>query len=248
MPPCFVPATVPQPALLTGIYLDTIPGTKGAHLTAGDSLGQAIPLHQVHHMAIGPGLTDTNKLRHPLVGRGAREPRPTDPNAPGPDRALLHLTMKPTAQPPTALEGEAHFIVEGLTKDVITLVANTVAADTDTWDDAVGHPTARKDRNQEKEDTLTPELMDQPLQLRSLTGPSQQRMPRIGLKVTDWTVLDHTPDDPTVTLMCHQHTWWVAQWDGKGTATSIQSHKPETRMATPLDSGPALFDAILTPT
>ena len=196
----------PQPAPLPGIYLNTIPGTKGVHLTAGDTLGKVLPVHQVHNMAIGPRLTDTNKPRHPLAGRGAREPRPTDPNAPGPDRAHLHLTMKPTTQFPTALEGEAHLIVEGLTEDVITLAANTLAAVTDSRDDTVGHPAAHKDRIQEKEDTLTPELMDQLLQLRSLTGPPEQRMPRIGLKVTDWTVPDRTPDTPTVTLMCHQHT------------------------------------------
>ena len=76
--------------------------------------------------------------------------------------------------------------------------------------------------------------MDQLLQLRSLTGPQQQRMPRVGLKVTDWTVLDSTPDAPTITLLCHQHTWWVAKWDGKGTATRVQTHTPETRAATPL--------------
>ena len=99
-------------------------------------------------MAMGPQLTDTNNPRHPLAGRGAREPRPTDPNAPGRERALLHLTMKPTAQLPTALEGETHLIVEVLTEDVITLVINTLAAVTHTWDDAVGQPTTRKDRNQ----------------------------------------------------------------------------------------------------
>ena len=43
--------------------------------------------------------------------------------------------------------------MDGLTDDVITLVANTLAAVTDTWEDAVGHPTERKDRVQEREDT-----------------------------------------------------------------------------------------------
>ena len=68
---------------------------------------------------------------------------------------------------------------------VITLAANTLAAVTDTWDDAVGHPAASKDRIQAKEDALTPELMDQLLQLRSLHSPTEQSMSRIGLKVTD---------------------------------------------------------------
>ena len=39
------------------------------------------------------------------------------------------------------------------------------------------------------------------------------------------------------TLMCHQHTWCVAQWDGKGTVTRLQTHTPETRTATPLAPG-----------
>ena len=82
-------------------------------------------------MALGPRLPNADKPRNPLAGRGAREPRPVDPNAPGPDRALLHLTMKHTAQLPTTLAGEKYFIVEGLTEDVITLAANNLAATTD---------------------------------------------------------------------------------------------------------------------
>ena len=54
-------------------------------------------------MALGPRLPNADKPRNPLAGRGAREPRPVDPNAPGPDTALLHLTMKHTAQLPTTL-------------------------------------------------------------------------------------------------------------------------------------------------
>ena len=34
--------------------------------------------------------------------------------------ALLHVTMKHTAQLPTTLAGEKHLIVEGLTDDIIT--------------------------------------------------------------------------------------------------------------------------------
>ena len=79
--------------------------------------------------------------------------------------------------------------------------------------------------------------MDQLLQLRSLTGPPERRVPRIGLKVTTLTIVNHTPDTPTVTLMCHQHTWWVAQWDGKGTATRVQMQEPEMQTATPLALG-----------
>ena len=79
-------------------------------------------------MALGPQLPNADKPRNPLAGRGARKPRPVDPNAPGPDRALLHLTIKHTAQLPTTLAGEKYFIVEGLTDDVITLAANTLAA------------------------------------------------------------------------------------------------------------------------
>ena len=136
----------PQPAPLPSIYLNTVTGAKGVYLTAGDTTGQAVPLDRVHHMAMGPRLPNIDKPRHPLARHGARDPRPADPNAPGPNRALLHLTMKHTAQLPTTLAGEKHFIVEGLTDDVITLAANTLAATTDAWDDAVGHPTARKDR------------------------------------------------------------------------------------------------------
>ena len=73
----------PQPALLLGIYLNTTPGTTGVHLTERETLGQAIPLHQVQNMAMWPRLLDTNKPRPALAGRRAREPGPTDPNAPG---------------------------------------------------------------------------------------------------------------------------------------------------------------------
>ena len=149
---------------------------------AGDTLSQAIPLHQIQHMVMGPQLPDTKKPRHPIAGRWARDPRPKDPNAPGPDRALLHLTRKPTAQLPPNLEGEQHFIVEGLEDDVITLAANTLAAVMDTRDDAAGHPTERKDRIQEEKDTLAPELMDH---LVHLNSSPEQYVHRIVLKVMD---------------------------------------------------------------
>ena len=121
-------------------------------------------------------------------------------------------------------------IVEGLTDDIITLAANTLAAVTDTWDDAMGRPTERKDNIQEKEDTLEPELMDHLVQL---TSPPEQYVQRIVLKVPDWTVLDGTPDTPAVTLTCHQHTWLVAQWDGNCAATRVHAYTPETPTATP---------------
>ena len=157
-------------------------------------------------MALGPRLPNTDKPRHPLARHGTRDPRPVDPNAPGPDRALLHLTMKHTAQLPTTLAGEKYFIVEGLTNDVITLAANTLAATTDAWDVAVGHPTARKDRVQVTEDTLTPDLMNH---LVTLTSPPEQHNRKTeGPKVTDWTAFIYRPPDtPTVTLTCRQHTW-----------------------------------------
>ena len=136
-------------------------------LTAGDTAGQAIPLGRVHHMAMGPRLSNTDKPRHPLATCGARYLRPADPNAPGPNRALLHLTMKHMTQLPATLAGEKHFIVEGLMDNVITLGANTLAAATDAWDDTMGHPTAHKDRVQEREDTLTPDLVDHLVQLTS---------------------------------------------------------------------------------
>ena len=50
--------------------------------------------------------------------------------------------------------------MEGLTDDIITLATNTLAATTDAWDDAVGHPMARKDRVQDLKDTLTPDLVN----------------------------------------------------------------------------------------
>ena len=175
-------------------------------------MAQAIPLDQVHHMAPVPRLPNTDQPRHPLARHSARHPRPIDPNAPGPDRALLHLTIKHTAQLPATLAGEKFFIVEGLTDDVITLAANTLAATTDAWDVAVGHPTARKDRVQDTEDTPTWDLVNH---LVTLTSPLEQHDRKTeGQKVTDWAALiDWPPDTPTVTLTCRQHTWWVTRWN-----------------------------------
>ena len=171
MPPRFFPAATPAartpprdlPQHNTGSQRSTPDGREDPQPSHSPAPG---PSH-----GDGAATNRTNKPQHPLAGRGAREPWPSDPNAPGRDRALLHLTIKPTAQLPTALEGETHFIVEGITDNNITLATNTLAAVTDTWDDAVRHTTARKDRIKEKEDTLMPQLMHQLLQLRSLTGP-----------------------------------------------------------------------------
>ena len=106
--------------------------------------------------------------------------------------------MNHTAQLPTTLAAEKHFIVEGLTEDVIILAANTLVATTDTWDNAVRHSTARKDRVQETEDTLRPDLVDH---LVNLTSPPEQHNRKTeGPKVTDWTILDKPPDASMVTL------------------------------------------------
>ena len=223
----------PQPAPLPGIYLNTVTGARGAYLTAGDTIGQAVRLDEVHQMAMGPRLPNTEKPRHPLARPGARDPRPADPNAPGPNRALLHLTMKHTAQLPTTLVKEKHFIVEGLTDDIITVAANTLAATTDAWDDAVGHPKARKDRVQDTEDTLTPDLVNH---LVNLTSPPEQHNRKIeGPKVTDSTTFIYKrPDAPRVTLTCDQHIWWVPQWNATGTTDRVHTFTPETKTATPL--------------
>ena len=148
-----------------------------------------------------------------------------DPNAPGPDRALLHLTGKNT-QPNSRL-----------TDDVITLASNTLAATVDAWDVAVGHPTARMDRLQDTEDTLAPDLVNH---LMTLTSPLEQHDRKTeGPKVTDWAAfMDRPPNAPTVTLTCHQHTWWVAQWNATGTTDRVHTFTQEAKQATPL----ALWD------
>ena len=106
----------PQPAPLPGVYLNTVTGAKEVCLTTGDTTGQAIPLDQVHHMALGPWLPNTDEPRHLVVRHGACDPRPLDPNAPGPDRALLHFIMTHTAQLLITLAGEKYCIGEGLTE------------------------------------------------------------------------------------------------------------------------------------
>ena len=53
----------PQAATLPGRYLNAVAGPKGVYLTAGETAGQAIPLGQVHHMAMGPRLSNTDKPR-----------------------------------------------------------------------------------------------------------------------------------------------------------------------------------------
>ena len=225
-----------QPAPLQGVYLNTVTGAKGVYLTTGDTTGQAIPFDHIQHMALGPRLPNTDKPRHPLARHGARDPRPVDPNAPGPDRALLHLTMKHRAQLPATLVGEKYSIVEGLTDDVITPATNTLAATTNAWDVAVGHPTARNDRVQDTEDTLTPDLVNHLVILT--TPPEQHERKTEGSKVTDWAAfIDRPPDAPTVTLTCHQHRWWVARWDATGRTDRVHTFTPEAKPATPLALG-----------
>ena len=242
-PPCGHPCPralfrplLPQPAPPPGVYLHTVTGGKGVYLTTGDTTGQAMPINQVHHMALGPRLPNTDKPRHPLARQGARDPGPVDPHAPGPDRALLHHTMKHTAQLPATLAGEKYFIVEGLTDDVITLATNTLAGTTNAWDVAVGHPTARKDRVQDTEDTLTSDLVNH---LVTLTSPPEQHDRKTeGPKVTDWTAfIDRPPNTPTLTLTCHQHTWWVAQWNATGTMDRVHTFTPAAKTATPVALG-----------
>ena len=89
-----------------------------------------------------------------------------------------------------------------------------------------------KDRIQEKEDTLTADLVDYLVQLTSPPEPHNRKTERP--KVTDWTILDKPPQGLMVTLTCHQHTWWVAQWYTTDTTDRAHTFTPETRTGTPL--------------
>ena len=116
--------------------------------------------------------------------------------------------------------------MEGLTDDVITLGAKTLAATTDASDIAVGHPTARKDRVQVTEDALTPDVVNHLVTLTSPLGQHDQKTE--GLKVTDWAALvDRPQDTPTVTLTYHQHTWSAAQGNATGTTDRVHTFTPE---------------------
>ena len=89
---------------------------------------------------------------------------------------------------------------------------------------------------QEKEDTLTADLVDHLVQLTS--PPEQHNRKTEGPKVTDWTILNRPPNATTVTLTCHQHTWWVAKWNATSTTDRVDTFTPEARTGTPL----ALWD------
>ena len=100
----------------------------------------------------------------------------------------------------------------------------------------MGHPTARKDRVQDTEDTLTPDLVNHLLTLSS--PPEQHDRKTEGPKVTDWVAfIDRPPDTPTVTLRCHQHTWPVAQWNATGTTDRVHTLTQEAKPATQLALG-----------
>ena len=117
-------------------------------------------------------LSRRNRLGRPasFARRQTRHTRPPalGPKRPGPRQGATTPHHETHGSTPATLAGEKCFIVEGLTDDVITLAANTLAATTDAWDVAVGHPTARKDRVQDTEDTLTPDLVNH---LVTLTSP-----------------------------------------------------------------------------
>ena len=100
----------------------------------------------------------------------------------------------------------------------------------------MGHPTARKDRVQDEEDTVTPDLVNHLVNLTS--PPEQHNRKTVGPKVTDWTTFFYKPTDaPTVTGTIHQHTLWVAQWNATGTTDRVHTFTPETKTATPLALG-----------
>ena len=94
-----------------------------------------------------------------------------------------------------------------------------------------------KDRVQDTEDTLTPDLVNH---LVTLTSPREQHDRKTeGPKVTDWAAfIDRSPDTPTVTLTCHQHTWLVAQCNATGRTDRVHTFTPKAKPATP----PALGD------
>ena len=89
---------------------------------------------------------------------------------------------------------------------------------------------------EDTEDTLTPDLVNH---LVTLTNPPEQHDRKTeGPKVNDWAALiDTPPDDPMVTVTCHQHTLWVVQWNATGTTDRVHTFTPEVKPATPMALG-----------
>ena len=227
--PTVAPTTRPSPRLI---------------LKHGNSRQRSVPHDGRHHgpshpsrsgTPHGPGATTT---KHRETTAPVGETRHTRPQARGrkrsrPRQGATTPHHETHGSAPSHPGGKKYFIVEGLTDHVITLAANTLAATTDAWDFAMGRPTARKDRVQDTEDTLTPDLVNHLVTLTS--APEQHDRKTEGPKVTDWApFIDRPPDTPTVTLTCHQHTMWVAQWNATGTTDRVNTFTPEAKPATPL--------------
>ena len=120
-PPCALPCAgalqqpLPTPTYRGGIYLGTIPGDPHPYLLPAADRHDAIPLHLVKHLAVGPSAFEKRPPHTPSDGRPPDEPTHATP---GPKRAIT-LTLKAEATIPRDLEGENHLMVEGLTEHVL---------------------------------------------------------------------------------------------------------------------------------
>ena len=129
-PPCSTPCTsplhqpLPAPTITGNLYLGAVPGDPGIYILPNRSREQAIPLHRVESLALGPP-PPKHQQEHILGDKGMQAP---DRGRKAHQRALAHITVHPTAHIPKDFGTERHIVLEGQANHIIIAALYTLGA------------------------------------------------------------------------------------------------------------------------
>ena len=73
-------------------------------------------------------------------------------------------------------------------------------------------------------------------QILQLTSPPEEHKQHHPIQLKDW-ILDNPPTTAIITLIAYQETWWVMQWNDKGSVVQAHTYTPEPHTATPRAMG-----------
>ena len=135
-PPCSTPCTsplrqpLPAPTITGNMYLGTVPGDPGMYILPNRCREHAIPLHGVESLALAP---PPPKHPHQQIPGDKRTQAP-DGGKQAHQRALPHITIRPTAHLPKDFGTERNIVLEGQAHHIITATLYTLAAHEHHWE------------------------------------------------------------------------------------------------------------------
>ena len=238
-PSCSAPCTspprqpLPAPTITGNMYLGTVPGDPSIYNLPNRSRKNAITLHGVESLALGPPLPKHQQQHIP----GDKRTQAPDGGKKAHQRALAHITVHPAAHLPKDFGTERHIVLKGQAHHIITDALYTLAADERHWD-----PTtipAMPPPPEGPKDPVTPFHIDH---LLSRRATPQVHSLRIELTIASWDTLDTPAQQPAIHIFKADAQWWVPHW-AHGVLMAAQACTPEIDPEDPPRGGQRLLQA-----